>query len=140
MKNLYTSNYDLNGKNPNAIGISFILPSWFSGKEMAKLAPTLSMITRFKSWIQEGKYGEAEYEYDYINLLKERGVTPQGLVDELPDGAILLCYEYPEEFCHRHVLAHWIQENTDVIVTEAKSYRDIKKDNRDKVVDSFIDF
>lgn len=26
-------------------------------------------------------------------------------------NAVLLCYEKPEKFCHRHILAEWIKDN-----------------------------
>ncbi len=26
-------------------------------------------------------------------------------------GKILLCYEKPENFCHRHILAEWLRKN-----------------------------
>lgn len=140
MKKLYTSCYALNYRNPNAIGISFILPSNFDGKSMAKLAPTVGMISKIKSWVQEGEYSEKEYVENYINILEERGITAQGLVDELPDGAILLCYEMPGEFCHRRVLADWIYNETGVLVEEAKSYKELKYEAKNKLVDNFVDF
>jgi len=140
MKTLYTSNYAMNGKNPDAIGISFIVPAWFQGKTITKVAPTLEMISKTHGWVRADEYDVEEYTKDYINLLESRNINPQDLVDEIPDGAILLCYERPDEFCHRHVLAEWVQSHTGVIVTECKSEKEIKVDNRNKMVDSLVDF
>ena len=28
------------------------------------------------------------------------------------EGKILLCYEKPGDFCHRHLLAHWMNEHS----------------------------
>ena len=30
----------------------------------------------------------------------------------------LCCYEKPGDFCHRHILAKWITENTGIEITE----------------------
>ena len=53
---------------------------------------------------------ESDYVYEYLQLLNTtRKLNPQQVVDDLDDGSILLCYEVPSEFCHRHIAAEWIQ-------------------------------
>ena len=48
-------------------------------------------------------YSEKEYVEHYIGILEERGITARGLVDELPDGAVLLCYEIGRASCRERV-------------------------------------
>ena len=34
------------------------------------------------------------------------------------DTIALVCYEKPSDFCHRHLVAKWINENTNIEVRE----------------------
>ena len=34
------------------------------------------------------------------------------------DNAVMLCYEKPGDFCHRHLIADWITKNTGITVEE----------------------
>ena len=34
------------------------------------------------------------------------------------DNVVLLCWESPEKFCHRHILADYINKNSGVVVEE----------------------
>ena len=34
------------------------------------------------------------------------------------DNSVLLCWESPEKFCHRHIVAQWLEEATDNKVME----------------------
>jgi uncharacterized protein (DUF488 family) len=58
----------------------------------------------------------------------------------LPDGALLLCYESPGEFCHRRLLADWIERHTEFVITEWKNEKELEEENQNKVVDSILDF
>lgn len=139
MKTFYTSNYARNANNPNAIGISFIVPSWYEGKTLAKLAPTSEMISKITGGSPKRITIEA-YTEAYIDLLNERGITPDSLMDELPDGAILLCYESPGDFCHRRVLAEWFEDHTNIKIEEWLNEKELKSREQEKVVDSLVDF
>ena len=72
------------------------------------------MLRAYKS----GQVDERGYTEWYLRLLNERKLTPQKVVEDLKDGSIMLCYEGPGKFCHRHLVAEWIQSNTGVIVEE----------------------
>lgn len=79
------------------------------------LAPSWEMI----NGIKYGGWTEADYTKAYLDLIiKERGLTPERVVDELADGSILLCYEKPSDFCHRHIAAEWIESGTGIVVRE----------------------
>lgn len=115
MKKLFTSYYARSGKDPKAIAISAKAPFFYKGRFYSPLAPTWDLLRAYKS----GQVDERGYTEWYLRLLnKERKLTPQQVVDELEDGSILLCYEGPGKFCHRHIVAEWIEKGTGVIVTE----------------------
>lgn len=56
---------------------------------------------------------EFMFKHKYITELEDRGLTPAGvyaLLSEVADkrDIVLCCYEKPNEFCHRHILAEWL--------------------------------
>ncbi|KKM90780.1 hypothetical protein LCGC14_1235320, partial [marine sediment metagenome] len=42
------------------------------------------------------------------------------LIDTYGEDVTLLCYEKPPKFCHRHIVAHWFENNLDVDIRELK--------------------
>jgi len=138
MKKIYTSNYARHGNNPNAIGISLTIPEWYEGKRLEYLAPRKEMVGKIKRG--EINYNQRRYTMEYLDLLRNRNVDPQKLIDSLPDGAILLCYESPGEFCHRRVLADWVERHIGFIIPEWKNEEELEKEEQNKKVDSILDF
>lgn len=113
-KKLYTSYYARSGTHPNAVAISIISPGFYKGKKYLKLAPTWDLLKAYKS----GQVDDKGYTEWYLRLLNERNLTPEQVVAELEEGSVLLCYEGPGKFCHRHVVAEWLEAGADVEVTE----------------------
>jgi uncharacterized protein YeaO (DUF488 family) len=138
MKRLYTSNYARNGKHPLAISISVVAPPWFEGEMLPILAPTWEIVEQYKHrpLLERGytvKYlkllqlqKEREYTVEYLKLLQSRNIDVQQLVESLPNGAILLCYESPNDFCHRHIARNWLQDRCEnvIIKEQLKIYKD----------------
>ena len=117
MKRFYTSYYAKKGRDPKAVAISAKAPAYFYGRWYLPLAPSWEII----NGIKYGNMTESDYVYEYMQLLNTtRKLNPQQVVDDLDDGSILLCYEVPSDFCHRHIAAEWIQTNTGIIVQEWK--------------------
>lgn len=58
---------------------------------------------------RDGLITESEYIRRYHLLLDKR--NPHQIVSELGEDAILLCYENPTLFCHRHIVARWLTLN-----------------------------
>jgi len=138
MKKIYTSNYARHGSNPLAFGISLTVPEWYEGQRLQFLAPRSDMVGKIKKGSEN--YNQRKYTREYIDLLNGRNVNPQKLVDSLPDGALLLCYESPGDFCHRQLLAAWVERHTGFVITEWKNETEIEEEKRNKVVDSILDF
>ena len=138
MKKIYTSNYARNGNNDLAYAISAIIPDWYTGKSLPFLAPKIDMVGRIKKNVNN--YAQRKYEREYLDLLKSRNVDPHKLIDMLPDGAILLCYEKPGDFCHRRILAKWIEIKTGFKIEEWKTEKELENYKQNKIVDSMLEF
>ena len=88
-------------------------PDWYTGHQYKKLAPKLGF---FVEWSVGEHKGDNNY---YIEHFKEEvldTLRPEDVINELKQfgqlqDIILLCYEKPESFCHRHLVADWLNEN-----------------------------
>lgn len=95
---------------------------FWSGEEYKKLTPPASIIK-----IEDKElYTKLYYEQVLNNL------NPQEVYNELGDNAVLLCYEkyadieQGKTFCHRHIVAKWLEEKLGV---EVKELENENKDN-----------
>ena len=98
---MFTSNFRVSGSHPHAVAICLHPPANWKGKWYPKLAP-LASILRFKD--QEEQYTKL-YQERVLSILR-----PHAVYNELGEDAILLCYEEPGEFCHRRLVAAWIEK------------------------------
>ncbi len=138
MKKIYTSNYARHGGSPLAIGISLTVPDWYEGARLEYLAPRSDMVGKIKKG--EANYNQRKYTREYLDVLNGRGVNAEKLIDGLPDGALLLCYEAPNDFCHRHLLAEWVERKTGFVITEWKNEKELEQEKQSNTVDSILDF
>lgn len=103
---IYTGYYAKHGKLPNACSISVYVPKWFPNMmHVPCLAPTMKMVHD----IHNGIITEEEYIAQFISLLDSRNLPWTNLVNEL-DGKILCCFEKPTDFCHRHIVAIYLEQ------------------------------
>jgi hypothetical protein len=130
---IYTSNYVRSAKYALSYAISVKPPEWYVGKCLPQLAPTWDMVNQSKS----GRLTHAQYTEQYINLLSKRRFTPDRVMDALPDNSRLLCYESPGEFCHRRILAQWIQDELGLIISEWVSEEDMYKE---QLINDLLEF
>ncbi len=138
MKKIYTSNYARHANNPMAIGISLTIPDWYEGKRLEFLAPKSEMVGKIRK--DSANYNQRKYTREYLDLIKARNVDAKQLIEALPDGTILLCYESPNEFCHRRILAEWIEREIGFVIPEWKNEKELEKETQNKVVDSILNF
>lgn len=125
---IYTS-YFANLKNLEKedifpIGICCYPPKWFNGPNLGAIAPTPDILEKCKS-------SHAEYEKRYktevlsnfkdINILINRISYISGGKD-----IALCCYEKPSDFCHRHIVAKWLEEQTGIEVKEFEKTEEMK--------------
>lgn len=115
---IYTS-YFANGKKLNMaglrmIGIALYPPKWFYGTTIRDVAPSYSILK------------ETSSQEEYVNRFKNEilsKVDAKAFVEKLETiskgkDVVLCCYEKPDEFCHRHLVAEWLTANLGIEVTE----------------------
>jgi len=111
-----TKSYVEAGMTP--ISIARKTPSFFQGKEWKVFAPPLELLYKYKN----GEVTEKEYITYYTNYLNNK--ITDNMLAKLKDwyynknDIVLLCYEKPEDFCHRHILGDWLGKKAMLLVSE----------------------
>ena len=88
-------------------------PKWFIGPTILSLAPSIELLrwwrTSDKSEVSKqiythifNTYLSTKDPYRLIKLLHEK------CKDKIP---VLLCFEKPDQFCHRHLVQEWLNKN-----------------------------
>lgn len=85
-------------------------PEWYTGLCYKKLAPKWDFFVKWK---------ETRDNHYYVRCFHEQVLSKLNVAQVLSDlhrmagdGDIaLVCYEKPEDFCHRHLVANWFREN-----------------------------
>lgn len=97
------------------ICIALWKPRWYQGIHYLTVAPKAFML-KDENQTQE-QYIE-RYNRLVLGPLRVENVVRD--IETLSGGrdAALLCYEKPGDFCHRHLLAKWITEQSGLEVTE----------------------
>nr|DAK56563.1 MAG TPA: protein of unknown function DUF488 [Caudoviricetes sp.] len=116
---IYTSYFGNSKKLKQAgikvIGISLYPPRWFNGISLKQVAPTKSIL-----------FANGQTQEDYIRRYRSEVLSRQDMqqflktVEQTSGGqdVALCCYEKPEDFCHRHILADWIKEKLGIEISE----------------------
>ena len=96
----------------------------FEGKCYLDLAPKAEFWRTWRNNI--GKISEEEntiyYIHEYYNQVL-KNLNPYKILNEI-DNSILLCYEKENEFCHRYLVAFWLEELLNIQVPEVKVLED----------------
>ncbi|KAB2328996.1 DUF488 domain-containing protein [Cytobacillus depressus] len=88
------------------IGISQGNNKWFKGQYMKELAPTWPML----------KMNQEDYDKEFFKILSK--LDAREIYDNLPDNAVLLCYEKFNDKCHRRAVAEWLEKELGIEVCE----------------------
>jgi len=100
-------------KGENAVSIALSKPQWYTNcREYKKLFPTWKLLNKYKKDKDEEYYIEHYYK-DVLDKLDAKQVY-----DELGENAVLLCWEKSSDFCHRHIVSSWLQENLGIEIKE----------------------
>lgn len=134
-KVIYTSNYARKGSDPKALAISAWPPPWYEGKGLNILAPTRKMVMA----VITCEWNLEKYEVEYIKLLEERIPDPHQLLNDIPDGTFLLCYEKPTVACHRHMMTDWVFEKTGFQIEEWKNEKEQNEADQKGIVDELLE-
>lgn len=85
-------------------------PAWYTGLQYKKIAPKYEFFMEWK------KTHDNDYYIKHFNDEVLAHLDPQKIHEEICKLAgttkiALICYEKPQDFCHRHLVAEWFQQN-----------------------------
>ena len=109
---MWTSYYAISGKLPTAVSIAARAPAGYLGREYKKLAPKYHFFAEYKKTGDTEKYTRCYHEEVLAKL------DPLEVFAELGKDAVLLCYEKSGDFCHRRLVAEWLEKNLEIKVPE----------------------
>ena len=95
----------------NPLSISGKAPAFYTQRGLPEykiLAPKYSFFKAYK----DGLIGEEGYTEEYCRLVLDP-LDPRAVYEHLTgtygDDVTLLCYEKPGDFCHRRIVAVWLE-------------------------------
>lgn len=88
------------------VSISVGVPRFFKGMHRKELAPTWAMM----------KMSRQDYDNAFQKKLEK--LEAKAIYEQLPDNAVLLCYEKPNDWCHRRMVAEWFENELGIVVEE----------------------
>lgn len=128
---IYTSYFaKLKSLPDNIIPISICgkAPDWYNGLQYKKLAPKYDFFIKWKESNDNDYYIKCFNEL-VLNVTSVKEVLsdiykilPENFKDDLESDIynwfenpfnhiVLICYEKPSDFCHRHLVADWLNKN-----------------------------
>ena len=103
-----------------SIGIVRKVPDYFHYFNIPKLAPPKKMARYLEDTM---RIAYREYLDNELSAKRVCIEIAQLCGDKIP---VLLCYERPHEFCHRHILREWLTETHGVNITELGGIPDVQ--------------
>lgn len=112
---IYTSYFAKSSKLPKdtlPISIACKSPLGWRGISLLALAPTPTILKNYKTNQDIGQY-KKQYNREILSKLKPDAVVQQ--LDAIArytgkSSVCLFCWEGADKFCHRHLVAEWLQE------------------------------
>jgi hypothetical protein len=106
-------------KTEETLSISRNPPDWYEGHCVRGLSPSVGLLkAKNDKWISD-----TEFTKQYIKEIEERIEGQYDRLARLLNGKVLLCFEKPDKFCHRHVLAEWLRTNLNFTVEEFSPFQ-----------------
>ncbi len=118
--------------NPDSVAICRGVPSWFKGRIYSPLAPSWELLQQGKRSKIPPHVCALEYYKEVLSLL-----NPSQVYKDLGENAILLCWEKPGDFCHRRIVAVWLEKKLNVRVHEL-DYENLLFDDYDVDIETFL--
>ena len=115
---IYTSYFaKLRSLPENVIPISICgkAPDWYKGLQYKKLAPKYDFFMKWKENHDNDYYIKCFNEQvlsklnAYSVIMDLKHLCGKSLWDDI--DICLICYEKPSDFCHRHLVADWLNKN-----------------------------
>ena len=98
------------------LSISQYPPKWYDGPQLKMLAPPPALLKAAHNGLSHAEY-EKQYKRDVLDHLDAQEVY-DAITDEYGDDVALLCFEKPGDFCHRRLVAQWLETELKVAVPE----------------------
>lgn len=124
---IYTSYFANTRHVSNTVAICTGVPEWYKGEIYPALAPGWDIVMEYKQAVRDGKPIN-EIIDNYIKRYENEilfYLDPEEIYNDLKDK-ILLCYEKPSDFCHRHLVRKWLNQNLNLNIQEAEAFEDFK--------------
>lgn len=127
---IYTSYFakekELKSKGVICVSICAFPPKWFNGVNLIQVAPKNDILLDYKKDQDKDKYIRRYYFEVLKNLDVESFIKELERISQGKDIA-LCCYEKIGDFCHRHLLAKYLNIKGNYNITE---YNSIIKENK----------
>ena len=107
---IYTSYFAKVNKLPDnivPISISAKPPRGYKGLQYKKLAPTYQILMDWKETGDTETYIE-EYDDNVLSNFKPVKIVTELIQMSEGKDIALICFEKPDDFCHRHLVAEWL--------------------------------
>ena len=111
MGKIYTSYFSnllkLKERGIKPISIALLSPKWYAGEELRDLAPDGTIFIAYKENLVSEERFKKFYEHKIKKIGKERILA---MIEEKANGrdVALICFEHPNDMCHRHILAEYL--------------------------------
>jgi len=110
---LYTTYFAKWRSIPSDIAVVSICgkaPDWYQGIQYKKLAPRWGFFSEWKKNHNNHFYVE-RFNQEVLAHFDAKQVYDELTAITGSRDIALVCYERPEQFCHRHLVANWFREN-----------------------------
>lgn len=103
------------------VSIALMIPPWFDGPEYKKLAPSYDIFMEWKCGSAVPVAGTHKGDNEWYTKRFSEEILKKLDINEVKadlekfgplDKIVLCCYETPLVFCHRHLVAAWLNANS----------------------------
>ena len=91
-------------------------PDWYKGLQYKKLAPKYDFFMKWKENHDNDYYIKCFNEQvldklDIYTVMRDLNDLLKTVENPFEYNICLICYEKPDDFCHRHLVADWLGKN-----------------------------
>ena len=108
---IYTGRFDDVQKYEKAGLIPVSIAGWapedYHGIQFKTLAPKYSWWKEWRDQHLSNDWYRVKYQETVLDKLNPKVIANR--LNSFGKDVVLLCYERPEEFCHRQLVAHWLR-------------------------------
>lgn len=92
------------------ISICTMSPRWYKGKRAHQLVPNIDIRREFIASGDVDRYAR-RYNDEVLSIYNVHSMYHSLELMANGKDIVLLCYERPSDFCHRHLVADWFSRN-----------------------------